>query len=34
MEVFKALDKLHAESGGDARFKKIQYVEREDNVDL
>jgi len=30
MEIFKQYDKLHAESGGGARYRNIEYVEREE----
>jgi len=34
MDIFKVFDKLHEESEGKNRFKKVQYVEREENPDL
>jgi hypothetical protein len=30
MEIFKEYDKLHAEAGGGERYRKIEYVEREE----
>ena len=34
MEVLKEVDRLHQASGIAEQFKKIQYVEREDNLEL
>jgi hypothetical protein len=34
MEIFKILDKLNEESGAADRFKNIQYVDREEPVEL
>ena len=34
MENWKEVDRLHAESGIAEQFRKIQYVEREENLEL
>ena len=34
MEILKEVDRLHQESGIDDQFKKIEYVEREENLEM
>ena len=34
MDVLKEVDRLHQASGIAEQFKKIKYVEREDNLEL
>ena len=31
MQIFKTLDKMHEQAGGNTRFQNIKYVEREEN---